>query len=935
MHAVPATAQAFVAARKSSPHTAQTAKIDNLIAGLLQITKQRADANKLDLSIREQTLAKIRRRQFDIETQLISSGSEAITPLVESLDTWNEEAGHIFARTLGKFGPQIAGPLISNLADRPPGSRERACLVVYGAESIESCGSTVNESLQKYLLNSSPHLREATLQLIEEIAADCRGINSLALSGQLVEEVCRALRDNKEFVRIAAAACLGRIGPRNQLVSNALCDSARTDPDAAVRRASVTALGEIASGQTQYAMQNTVETLSFVLKNDEFDGARAAAAEALGKTHNSSSKAVSALIAGLKDPVKSVQEKSISSLRTIGPTAGRALPDLLESMTDLSNNDINLYCGVLERFGENAKPALPIIMSAIRSNGDEYGETTYSFARFAQALGPAGSPAVPLLIEMLTRRNSGIYRGDHQKAIFDALTAIGPGAKESLIELSLRSTSLKDSCDRAIKEIGNASDSKSTPQVSPPAIQLFDSWLMIYDVSALAAVGADRAQDPEALVDDLYTAASAVETRIENERDFGQDSRQRALSDNRRRIAEIEKKLLALGPVPIPLLVQSTLSADQLFAGACARVLAKFGPQIVRPIILEFSTSQNPRGNRSLEYGYDAIGSLGPEAVPPLKLLLQDKSADMQISTLSALRTLARKSFVLPPELIGSVRACADSGNDRVRGAAVLALGEIGPRNPELLQTLYSHLRSDPSAAVRRSCAVALGSLVEKQSNDAASKTIDELGAALVHDEFPGTRIASANALRHGHNSPARAVDALTQGIADPVLAVQLSCIQALSDFGGQSASALPTIISQVKAGRDAEESSALASLLNNIGPTAAIALPSLLANLPSQLDEGQNATHQGLAAFCMKLGKDAVPAVPVLIRMLNNKYDRRQAIAALGAIGPPAAAAIPALEHVAETDPDCANQCRSALSSIRGNPQTQTEENRGQLGGI
>lgn len=920
---------------------AQLAKIDNLLSGLFQITKQASAAEKLDPRIKDSTLAKIRQRRAQIENQLLACGSGAVAPLVESLDTWNDEAGHVYARALSKFGPQIVGPLIVGVSNKTVDSRERACLLVYGAKAVAASGGGANPILIEYLTSSSPQRRMATLQLIHEIRAGDNGSTfSFVLSGQLVSEVCKALKDENDFVRRAASETLGLVGPRSPFVAQSLCDAARRDPDAGVRRSCARALGDIVSRQNEDAAYKTLETLSFVLQNDEFDGAREAAAEAIGKMRNAPRPAVSALIAGLKDPVKAVQEKSIGSLRNCGELGASpdAVLEIIKSMKDLSNRDINFYCEILTAFHSRALPALPILISAINANRDQYGETSYSFAGFCKALGPAASPAVPLLIDLLAKQRSVLLnynRGDTQTAILEALIAIGPEAKQPLVELSQRSSvPLRGRCEWAIKQIVNNTPLTPTLQVDDSTLPYLDSYLILCEAEVSSAAGTHEATQDEALVDELFTAVS-METRIQNVAS-DQDSRELALSQNRRRIAGIENKLLKLGPTAIPLLVESTTSSDRFFSEACAQTLIKFGPQIVRPIIFAGSTAGTLRGNRSLEYAYGAIGALGGSAVGPLNLLLNEKSPPLQISALSALRRLGRDSnFVIDPILINSARAAAESANSQVRSAAVLALGEIGPRNTPLLETLYSHLRTDASAAVRRSCAIALGTLIEKQSTDAAAKTIESLGAALVQDEFPGTRIAAANALRHGHNAPRAAVNALTQGITDPVRRVQLSCIQALSDFGGQSASALPVIIQQTHLGQDTEESQGFVVLLDSIGPAAVIALPALIANFQLGSEEGSDQAHYQFASFCKKLGPESAPAVPILIRMLNNKYDRVHAIEALGAIGPPAVAAISSLEHLSKNDPDVAMRCRAAIDSIRGKTKPISEERNGQIGGI
>src|SRR5262249_1219666 len=114
--------------------------------------------------------------------------------------------------------------------------------------------------------------------------------------------------------------------------------------------------------------------------------------------------------------------------------------------------------------------------------------------------------------------------------------------------------------------------------------------------------------------------------------------------------------------------------------------------------------------------------------------------------------------------------------------------------------------------------------------------------------------------------------------------------------------------------------------MLRALGTDARPALPALLAlvkqksNRSFGLTDLREAAARALAVF----GADAKPAVPDLVDMVRTSYHRAKITAAetLGAIGPGAKEAIPALRKMAAEDERYVPVVEKALARIEGRPE-------------
>ncbi|GAB1540934.1 hypothetical protein NUACC21_36030 [Scytonema sp. NUACC21] len=158
------------------------------------------------------------------------------------------------------------------------------------------------------------------------------------------------------------------------------------------------------------------------------------------------------------------------------------------------------------------------------------------------------------------------------------------------------------------------------------------------------------------------------------------------------------------------------------------------------------------------------------------------------------------------------------------------------------------------------------------------------------------------------------AVPALIQALQDSDPQVRGSAAIALGKIGPDAAQAAPAILRMID-DKDPTVRFHAVQAINKIGKQAYV--PHLIAGLDSAKSwERYNAAH-GLRA----MGKDAAPAVPTLIRKLQDKEDvwmRVSAASTLGSIGTAATPAVPILvARLQDTDITVRHSAAYALGTI------------------
>jgi HEAT repeat protein len=205
-----------------------------------------------------------------------------------------------------------------------------------------------------------------------------------------------------------------------------------------------------------------------------------------------------------------------------------------------------------------------------------------------------------------------------------------------------------------------------------------------------------------------------------------------------------------------------------------------------------------------------------------------------------------------------------------------------------------------------------------------------------LHDGDGLTRLHAITALGVIARAPRAAVPALTEalrsndivaGVPIPNLIpdavdvhVAMAAAAALGKFGPAALGAVPELIKRLTDPCASVREEA-ARALGNIGPAASAAVPALIDALKGDGSrEPSNSAIEALAQI------NAETAVSVLIEVLRHPdLDRRwTAAAALGALGPQAAAAIPDLLRARiDSNPDLREAIDQAIESISPTPDS------------
>jgi HEAT repeat protein len=354
--------------------------------------------------------------------------------------------------------------------------------------------------------------------------------------------------------------------------------------------------------------------------------------------------------------------------------------------------------------------------------------------------------------------------------------------------------------------------------------------------------------------------------------------------------------LARIGPDAVPALLEARADKEDIVlhrraAAALVRIGAPAAPGLVAVLTV---------GNRGRVE--TALVRMGPEAVPALVSALgQDNRAEA-----------ARVLGLIGPRASAAAPALVSLLQDRksfpaARAEAAEALGAIGPTDSDVLDALSAALR-DEDATVRQRAAEALGRI-----GPAARPAVPALVAAL-KDKSDPVIVAACRALgRVGDGGAAAGLLAVVESDRGPALDAALALVL----LGPQALPAVPALVTLSRETKGAgpraravlvrlgpaavpalrvalEDSDAdvrlgAAALLGAIGPAAGDAVPALRAALA---DKEAKVVKEAARALAFIDPAQAREVVPVLLRAPDDLGN----LDALAALGPDAAAAVPAL---------------------------------------
>ncbi|MHC4201263.1 MAG: HEAT repeat domain-containing protein [Planctomycetota bacterium] len=385
--------------------------------------------------------------------------------------------------------------------------------------------------------------------------------------------------------------------------------------------------------------------------------------------------AVPALVEALRDKNSSLRGEAAQVLGWIGADAKEAVPALARALKDVDYVSV-LAAGALCKIGPAAKDAVPSLIKALE---DEYEELRTSAACALSAVGaPAAEKAVPVLIRRLRDDCPSV-----REAAAGALGTIGRGQEETVPALV---KALRDD-DRRVRyvaawwlgEIGEAAKAVAPALVRALKEARAVRWLLIHQdnpdwgekyghesivckncIIALGKIGPASKEVLPALVRTFELEEADWET-----------------------CGVATKALAKIGKPSVPSLVEALRDGSSWVRWQVAVTLGEIGPEaeeavpaLVKALMREETDMRPGIGRRhwyARKAAVEALGKIGPVAVPALVEALQHKGSALRHAAAEALAGIGPRAKGAIP---GLERALRDEAK-HVREAAAEALRKI------------------------------------------------------------------------------------------------------------------------------------------------------------------------------------------------------------------------------------------------------------------
>lgn len=287
------------------------------------------------------------------------------------------------------------------------------------------------------------------------------------------------------------------------------------------------------------------------------------------------------------------------------------------------------------------------------------------------------------------------------------------------------------------------------------------------------------------------------------------------------------------------------------------------------------------------EQGQDSLlkkmGDKGKPIAPALVKHLDDPDIAAATAIAKALTHVdAELGLKAIPTVVNWLKRAEKGFNEY---AAVEILKPVAkPAIPQLIEAL-----DNKDKGVRYSIAATVAQLPD---------AIEPIIKALQHEK-PFIRAGAAQAIASKHQATSNQTAALVVALKDPEYVVRFAVADALVSLpsGDKMSEAVPVLLEVIGSGSEEEQTRAV-HLLTRVGPAAKSAVPTLVKLLE---DKRFSVRFEAALALTAIDEVERVKAVPVLIEGTESKVNTRQHQAAksLALIGPPAKAAIPALEKL------------------------------------
>jgi HEAT repeat protein len=343
--------------------------------------------------------------------------------------------------------------------------------------------------------------------------------------------------------------------------------------------------------------------------------------------------------------------------------------------------------------------------------------------------------------------------------------------------------------------------------------------------------------------------------------------------------------LRATGSVELVIPLVFDKNAEVRHAAFYALRELKPEPKLIVPLIDQVLKEPDPMVRMHV---LTLVAEIGKPAVPALiKLLDKEESAPWGCIALGAIGADAAEAVPAITKLLGATH------HPKLRLEAAMTLSSIGPAAASALPELMNILdKKDP--VVLPGAIFAIGRL--GPAGKPAEKKLRELAAR----EDPFTRVIATWALcklnPENQKLAADSLPVLVTALIDKEPRTRAAATKCLIDLKPRPALLMPAIGKIM----DAVQPEMMPNIVEAIADVGAPAVPVLVKALNEQSQRAK------VAAILGRLGPEAKEAAPALAGIVENDKSpaaRREALIALGAIGPFASGQAPAIAKVLKDD--------------------------------
>ncbi|WZO97363.1 HEAT repeat domain-containing protein [Isosphaeraceae bacterium EP7] len=581
-----------------------------------------------------------------------------------------------------------------------------------------------------------------------------------------------------------------------------------------------------------------------------------------------------ALLEHLRSGEVEVRRDAAAKIRLAEKNVQReALPVLIELLQKEKDGQVRLaVLDTVTYLGPDAEPAVPALVQTLRSDYGGLGkEELHQDYRSALALATVGKPAVEGLRGLLSEKKESV----RAEAVM-ALGRIGPNAEAAVKDLI---PLLGHTSERIRREASLALGRIGKPAIGPLVDAASGENLQVRAL-AVDALGHLPATD------DMTRGAVLA-----------------AAHDGSPEVRAASTRSLARLGLPedvvLPIIKENLRDEDELVRLATVDLLVG-RPALLQPLVADLEqllTSKNPGISRHAAL---LLRRVGPDSARLLLNALARKESRIdQIA--EALGQVGRPAV---SQLVTSLQ----DPEPRVRRGAALALGQVRPLAPGVVQLLTAGLNSD-DPEMKASFLAAIGSL-----GPGAAEAVPAV-RGLLKDESEEIRLQAISILSRSAPRDERQVGDLAGLLGDPSPRVQRLSIETIRALGPLGRKALGQVIELLKS-PSTDVRLASAEFIGSHGQSAESAVPSLL----TLLDDPTPAVRSMSAKTLGSLGKASQPALHRLASLLDDGQAEVRSAAALtlGSLELEPEAIRPHLaKALRDTDPDVRKSAMGAIQRL------------------